>query len=63
MELWEYDFVSIAKATDNFSSYNKLGEIRFGPVSKVILWHSAEIRSYLLFILTNRQIYGNINCS
>ena len=58
MELWEFNFASIAKATDNFSSYNKLGDIIFGPVSKVILWHSAKIRSYFLLILTNRHIYG-----
>ena len=53
MELWEFDFASIAKATDNFSSYNKLGEGRFGPVYKVILWHSVEIKSGFPFILTN----------
>ena len=32
-----FDFSVIAKATDNFSSRNKLGEGRFGPVYKVIL--------------------------
>ncbi|GAY45688.1 hypothetical protein CUMW_091270, partial [Citrus unshiu] len=45
---WNYgkfDFASIAKATENFSSYNKLEEGRFGPVYKVILWHAVEIKS------------------
>ena len=37
MELWEFDFASIAKATDNFSSYNEVGESKFGPVYKIIL--------------------------
>lgn len=36
MELWEFDFSSLAKATGNFSSDSKLGEGGFGPVYKVI---------------------------
>lgn len=36
MELWEFDFASLAKATGNFSSDSKLGEGGFGPVYKVI---------------------------
>ena len=55
MELWEFDFASIAKATDNFASYNKLGEGGFGPVYKVIFWHSAEFKSGFLFIQTNSK--------
>ena len=52
-KIWNYgkfDFASIAKATENFSSYNKLEEGRFGPVYKVILWHAVEIKSgFLLY--------------
>lgn len=36
IELPKYDFDTIAIATDNFSSKNKLGEGGFGPVYKVI---------------------------
>ncbi|KDO74334.1 hypothetical protein CISIN_1g003832mg [Citrus sinensis] len=43
MELWEFDFASIAKATDNFASYNKLGEGGFGPVYKGTLVEGQEI--------------------
>ena len=39
-----FSFATIATATDNFSSSNKLGEGGFGPVYKVMLglyrsWH------------------------
>ena len=35
MELPLFDLTTIAKATNNFSSRNKLGEGGFGPVYKV----------------------------
>ena len=35
MELPVFDFMTIANATCNFSSNNKLGEVGFGPVYKV----------------------------
>lgn len=35
MQLWVYDFDSVAKATNNFSDNNKLGQGGFGPVYKV----------------------------
>ncbi|KAJ3705344.1 hypothetical protein LUZ61_009049 [Rhynchospora tenuis] len=38
-----FDFNQIAKATDNFSSYNKLGEGGFGPVYKGVLQDGFEI--------------------
>ncbi|KAL9457170.1 hypothetical protein AB3S75_006250 [Citrus x aurantiifolia] len=43
MELREFDFASIAKATDNFASYNKLGKCGFGPVYKGTLVEGQEI--------------------
>lgn len=36
MDLPTFDLSVIVKATDNFSSINKLGEGGFGPVYKVI---------------------------
>jgi len=36
MDLPIFDFSILVKATDNFSSTNKLGEGGFGPVYKVI---------------------------
>ena len=36
MELPLFDFTTIADATDNFSSNNKLGQGGFGPVYKVM---------------------------
>ncbi|KAJ4801363.1 cysteine-rich RECEPTOR-like kinase [Rhynchospora pubera] len=38
-----FDFNHIAKATDNFSLYNKLGEGGFGPVYKGVLQDGFEI--------------------
>lgn len=35
MELLTFDITTIAKATDNFASDNKLGQGGFGPVYKV----------------------------
>ncbi|XP_031276354.1 G-type lectin S-receptor-like serine/threonine-protein kinase At4g27290 [Pistacia vera] len=43
MELWVFDIASIAKATDNFSSNNKLGQGGFGPVYKGTLQEGQEI--------------------
>ncbi|KAL5736152.1 hypothetical protein ACOSQ2_030940 [Xanthoceras sorbifolium] len=43
MELWVFDFNTIAKATDNFSNDNKLGEGGFGPVYKGTLTEGQEI--------------------
>ncbi|XVF77747.1 hypothetical protein PTKIN_Ptkin14bG0071800 [Pterospermum kingtungense] len=43
MELPRYDFNTIAMATDNFSSNNKLGEGGFGPVYKGTLRDGQEI--------------------
>ena len=51
MELPIYDLNTIARATNNFSSMNKLGEGGFGPVFKVN-------RTLLLV-----QQYGNIKLS
>ena len=53
MEVQEFDFASIAKATYNFSSYNKLREGEFGSLYKVILWNFAENKLGFLFKLTN----------
>ena len=35
MELPVFDLTTIIQGTDNFASYNKLGEGGFGPVYKV----------------------------
>lgn len=43
MELPIFDLSTIAHATDNFSSRNKLGEGGFGPVFKGILKEGQEI--------------------
>ncbi|XVF77741.1 hypothetical protein PTKIN_Ptkin14bG0071200 [Pterospermum kingtungense] len=43
MELPRFDFNTIAMATDNFASYNKLGQGGFGPVYKGTLGDGQEI--------------------
>ncbi|XAR67509.1 Non-specific serine/threonine protein kinase [Bertholletia excelsa] len=43
LELPVFDLATIAKATDNFSDYNKLGEGGFGPVYKGMLEGGQEI--------------------
>ena len=40
LELPLFNFALIEHATDDFSSYNKLGEGGFGPVYKVRLQHT-----------------------
>ena len=40
MELPIFDMGAISKATNNFSSSNKIGEGGFGPVYKVARHHS-----------------------
>ena len=42
IELEFFDLAMLAKATDDFSPDNKLGEGGFGPVYKVTLHYSAE---------------------
>lgn len=44
-ELPIYAFDVIAKATNNFSVYNKLGQGGFGPVYKVIFFLSFHLQS------------------
>lgn len=34
MELWEFDFATLAKAAGNFLSYNKLGEVDLGQYTR-----------------------------
>ncbi|KAL5802691.1 hypothetical protein ACOSQ4_030996 [Xanthoceras sorbifolium] len=52
MELWVFDFNTIAKATDNFSNDNKLGEGGFGPVYKGTLTEGLD---YFIFDQIRRR--------
>ena len=45
MEMPIFDFTTIANATNNFSSSNKIGEGGFGPVYKVRINHDANLYS------------------
>ena len=55
MDLPTFDLSIISKATDNFSSCNKLGEGGYGPVYKVIF--SKEFQFSLLNFITVRLCF------
>jgi serine/threonine protein kinase len=46
MDLPIFELSDLVKATNNFSSVNKIGEGGFGPVYKVIQTHSMKIVTY-----------------
>jgi hypothetical protein len=43
LELPFFDFGTLACATNNFSTDNKLGEGGFGPVYKVLIYNQSSI--------------------
>jgi hypothetical protein len=62
LELPFFSLTTLANATNNFSSNNKLGEGGFGPVYKVTLQHAIikTIEKSVLMIFTISRIYLNL---